>query len=1090
MECIAMITAETLRYRDPLDLLRALGYDAQPIAIVPDDWRHAGIEVDWNHSTTLAARLPRLDLYLVRGAIKDDGALRFLRSLAHYNVVVKSVLFAHGDDTLAIYDLSPRRELRRLSVDLCNPSAHAIDRLNLLTSGSDPARLFDRALDREMLTRQFFDRFRTAVRDVANALRAQLPNESSDAIDSHALLLLSRLLFLYFVQQKGWLNGERRFLIDRLDEALRDEREFFATILLPLFFGCLNTPASERTPAAKRFGAIPYLNGGLFEPAAFERKHSGIRLENELMQRVIEEVFERFAFSIDESDAAGTHIDPEMLGKVFESLMAEDERAASGSFYTPRAIVDVLTSRAIEEWIADDDPLRALQRLETITVLDPACGSGAFLLSALRVIERLTHSLAARAGIEIASNVRQRIVERSLYGVDLKPEAVRLCELRLWLAIVAQSDAPIERVQPLPNLDRNILQGNSLLTPTDFLGDGRMDVYRDWILALRTQQDLIARYRSATQSERPALARMIRAHDCSLAEEMLHRAIAVDERELEQLAMPQRDLFGRMIAMDAARCSELQERVRDHRRLLDRVEREELAFFSYDIHFAPVMARGGFDIVVGNPPWVRNGRIDARTKRMLADRYRWFRGDASERAAFHQPDLSLAFFERALALANDEGVVSLLVPAKLLNSGYAAEMRRSAQTSLSIVALDDWSDDARRHFEADTFPLGVTVRRCHSERSEESPSNGGGSLAVSAASDDRRPLTRPSATLSRRERALKVNPDQDLQGLLPAGEGARSADEGELPHVISIGGDASSRDRARNDTVRITSAGESFVIPQSQLTLVGSEWSLVPHDIGAIVAGLREEHLPLSEILRRAPVMGVKSGANAAFFLDVASTRGETLITTDGLRVPLDAACRCIRGRDVKRWSAGDGAWMLWPPPGGWRKPPRWLQRFAEARAIPVNDLRLSYVRPEHAGIKVVWKDLSRGLCAAVAGETLIPNQTLYVLDAATTEEAHVLAALFNSTIVNCLTICVAERAKDFHYRYFGRTMARIPLPLVQAGSEAWTRLARCARRGRDGFEVMSEVDATVSELYGVTPAEHSRIAAFVARRLGHLVDD
>src|SRR5207253_2439156 len=149
-----------------------------------------------------------------------------------------------------------------------------------------------------------------------------------------ALLILSRLLFLYFIQQKGWLAGERRFVVDRLDAALRQRRDFYATVLQPLFFGCLNTGRRERTAAARKLGDIPYLNGGLFEPSAFERAND-VALPNELMQRVIEEVFERFDFSIDESDAAGTHVDPEMLGKVFESLMADDERAASGSFYTP-----------------------------------------------------------------------------------------------------------------------------------------------------------------------------------------------------------------------------------------------------------------------------------------------------------------------------------------------------------------------------------------------------------------------------------------------------------------------------------------------------------------------------------------------------------------------------------------------------------------------------------------------------------------------------------------------------------------------------------------------------------------------------------
>ncbi len=688
------------------------------------------------------------------------------------------------------------------------------------------------------------------MRDVAAALREQVPDDPREAIDAHALLILSRLLFLYFIQQKGWLNGERRFLVDRLDAAIHQRREFFTSVLLPLFFGCLNTPIAGRRAAAKKLGAIPYLNGGLFEPAAFERKHPSLRLPNDLLRHVIDEAFEKFSFSIDERDAAGTHVDPEMLGKVFESLMAEDERLASGSFYTPRAIVDVLTARAVEEWIGvqsgavsglpAEDAAARLRRLEEISVLDPACGSGAFLLSALGVIERLTLALAEPAGERVEPGLRQRIVERAIYGVDLKPEAVRLCELRLWLAIVAQSDMPVDSVPPLPNLDRNILQGNSLLGPTDFLGDARGDVYRDWLCRLRTQQDLVARYRTAPHSERPLLARMMRAHDQALAEEMLQRAIDLDEAELLRLAIPQRDLFGRTLPLDHPRCTALQERIRHHRKVLETIEREELAFFSYDIHFAPVLARGGFDVVVGNPPWVRNGRIDAHVKRMLADRYSLFHGERHERAAFHQPDLSLAFFERAQALTREGGVLALLLPAKLLNAAYAAPLRRMAESQLTILALDDWSDGAQRHFDADTFPLGITAR--------------------------------------------KARPDAGSTG------GSRR-----------IGGSVGSM-------TRVTAAGEPFAIPQSRLTVMGSEWSLVPPEIGVIAARLQLAHVPLVDALGRMPLMGVKTGANDAFFLDVVTERDDVLITADGVRVPRAHARRCIRGRDVRAWIVEEDA--------------------------------------------------------------------------------------------------------------------------------------------------------------------------------------
>ncbi len=929
-----MITASRLRSCDSRDslfaLLRELGYPVQPVAVVPSEWRGAGIDIDCD-SLALAARMPRLDCY-VADDVDDGRASRLLKSLHSWNVLTKSVLFARAPKRLALYDLSPRRELRRLDVDLNAPSPHAIDRINVLSlnGASDFARVFDRALDRETLTRQFFDRFRAAVRDTAVQLRSTFPNERRDAVDAEALLIFSRILFLYFVQQKGWLNGERRFLADRLDAV--GKRELFAGVLLPLFFGVLNTPREQRTAAARKLGDIPYLNGGLFEPSSFERRHAEIHLPNELLRRVIDDVFEKFAFSIDECDAAGTHIDPEMLGKVFESLMAADERAESGSFYTPRPIVDVLTERSIVEVLSDGDP-------------------------------------------------QTRVTLRARLAGD---------PTRLPLALLARVD------------NINILQGNSLLSPIDFLGGARIDVYRDWVSALHTQDDLVARYRAAPASERPNLARVIRSADCRLATALLQKAIDADEGELQQLAAPQRDLFGRMQPANAARCKELQERIAAGRKTQERADEGELDFFSFDVHFAPVLARGGFDVVTGNPPWVRNSRIDTRARRMLSERYRLFRAaNGGDRAAFHQPDLSIAFFERALALARTRGVVSLLMPAKLLNAAYAAPLRRAAEM-LDVVALHDWSDGAHRWFEADTFPLGLTVAK-------------------------RRP----------------------------------------------------------SHATEVHAAGERFLVH----TLGHSEWMLTPPAFAAIVDRLRREHSPLREVLGRAPLMGVKTGDNGSFFLDVKRVRGASLETSDGFFIPLGAVCRCVRGRDTRRWKAAAKQWMLWPPPNGWEKVPRWLERFAGAHRIDIGELKLRYVRAEHLGMKVVWKDLSRGLSAAVLGHSqqiggravpLIPNQTLYVLDAKSLDEARVIAALMNSTIFGALALCTAERAKDSYFRYFGRTIAAIPLPRVARGSGDWCELVNLVRRSAS-----SEIDAVVAALYGVSPEEHEVLAQFVARRLG-----
>lgn len=1016
-----MLTPARLReYTGPsgaLDLLRDLGYPVAPVDVDPAEWRRGGVSIPWNgeNHLKLAARLPRFDLFLLTGPVSDDAVAEFMRSYRTYNVQLKSAIVTINQNKLSIFDLSAGRTLRRLDVDLANPTPHAVDRLNLLQCDERALpRIYDRALDRESVTREFFQRFRTAVQDVAGALAEAFPLEEREAVDGEALLILSRLLFLSFVQEKGWLNGERRFLVDRLAEQVRDGGEFFSGVLLPLFFGCLNTPRVERVSSARRLGEVPYLNGGLFEPSPFELRHPEIHLPNELLRRVLEEVFEKFDFRLDESDAAGTHVDPEMLGKVFESLMAADERAASGSFYTPKEIVDVLVERAITEWLGDG----GVEKLARITILDPACGSGAFLLSALGAIERLWLRLAG----EVPRDLRRRIVARSLYGVDLKPQAVRLCELRLWLAIVSGSEESVESIEPLPNLDRNILQGNSLLSPTDFLGDGRLSIYAGWLHALRAQRDLLERYRTAPHAHRPALYRLIRGNDQRLAAELLARSIDEAERRLQQACTPQRDLFGRVVHLEPQTCRELQQQIAEDRQTLEAVEEGTLGFFSFDIHFAPVLSAGGFDIVAGNPPWVRNSRIEPRAKRMLADRYTLFRGHR-DGTAFHQPDLSVAFFERALSLAAPDGVVALLMPAKIVNAGYAAPLRKAARDQ--VLAIDDWSDEPRRRawFEADTFPLGITLRKAVEDRQS----------CLSA--------------------LARTNP---------------------LP------------------SVSIFASGQSFAIPRHELSVDGpsSEWALIPPDVAAILRRLRQSHPTFAEHLRRKPFMGVKTGDNRSFFLEGSVLRRGYLRTADGVRVPLAAVCRCVRGRDLQRWKSAASEWMLWPPRAGWRKPPRWVQALAAQRGLEPADFRLSFVRPEHVGIKVAWKDLSRGMAAAVLPDVvhineipfpLVPNQTLYAVDAVSLDEAYAIAAMLNSVVNDALLLSVAERAKDAHYRYFGRTVAALPWP---DPAWEWDRLVRLSRRAhRDGEA--AGLDEIVARLYGVSAEELATLRQFVERRLG-----
>jgi hypothetical protein len=279
----------------------------------------------------------------------------------------------------------------------------------------------------------------------------------------------------------------------------------------------------------------------------------------------------------------------------------------------------------------------------------------------------------------------------------------------------------------------------------------------------------------------------------------------------------------------------------------------------------------------------------------------------------------------------------------------------------------------------------------------------------------------------------------------------------------------------KSPRVRVTSCDESFEIARESLATATGEWSLVPPDIAAILSRLRASHRTLEEVLGRKPLMGVKTGDNRSFFVS-----DEERIA---LKIPLTALCRCVRGRDVRRWSAAESQWMLWPPPGGWRKPPRWLEKLAGDRQIDPAELRLAFVRPEHVGIKVAWKDLSRGMAAAVLPDVvhideqpvpLVPNQTLYLIDAVSLDEAYFIAAVLNSIVVDALLVAIAERAKDAHFRYFGRTVARLPWPLVEDTSA----LVRAARR-RDG----ELIDRLAARAYGVSDVEVQALRKFVQRR-------
>lgn len=963
-----------------------------------------------------------LDLYF-SPAVTDEDARSLVSSLSERNALrVVALAAVLGDGAFALHvGHHGSATCCRIDPALSESYEERLRAMRLLDDRfCDPGELLVQVTSRERITRDFFKRFSRSVKLVSDALEQTARGESKESCRRHAILLLSRILFLYFVQRRGWLDGGSRYLLDRLRAAERDGREFYSTVLLPLFFGCLNTPRAERQRDVAPLGDIPYLNGGLFQPSRFELANASTSLGNDIMSAVLA-TFEPFTFVVDERDAGGSAVDPEMLGRVFESLMAEDERLRSGTFYTPREVVDEMVEEALFIWIADGDhqtiellqravrhevvgateASTLLERVRGVRVLDPACGSGAFLLAALYMIERVTRALERAAGQSPELHLRRRIVEQSLFGVDLKPEAVRLCELRLWLAIVVGEEASTGDLLPLPNLDRNVFQGNTLFSPIDSLTLDRRDLYHDWVYALRGRRQMIDSYRHAEPQLKRVLGDAIRRNDRELVISFANRAI---ELYLDEAAnVTQTAMFN---ARAAAAPAVNNERLYAARELLERAQRDEIDFFSFDVHFAHVIAEGGFDVIVGNPPWVRHSRLSFEERRKLSDRYALFRGAGSSP---RQSDLAIAFCEKAMTLAADGGVVSFLLPSKVLAAVYAHQLRQRISSECELRSLRDYSSNARSLFDADTFPLALTFRR-----------------------------TRPARSI-----------------------------------------------------VTVKSEGREFQVPQSSIVLRNGAWSTAHPQARTILEKLRREFPSLEQVLGRAPLMGVKTGANRLFMLEDVEFRNGSAVVNGSIEVPLDALCRTVRGRDLERWKVRQSSWMLWSPGKQWSSA-RWLSDLAAFHGVSLPALQLSFVRPEHFGTKVAWKDLSRGLQAAVLPATtsiagrefpLIPNQTLYFLDMPSLSEAYVVSALLNSSVVGALAAERCDRAKDSHFRYFGRSIAELPLPRLEHESSRYAELARISRVAH-AVSPGEELDEVVADCYGISSSELDVLREYLEERL------
>ena len=561
----------------------------------------------------------------------------------------------------------------------------------------------------DALSKEFFDEYHRHYDIIINELKRQ--GFEGATIHDYVKKTMGRIVFLHFLQKKGWLNGNLAFLRDLFFFSPHQD-DFLEQVLEPLFFGIFNTEKVNREQLFKTKGwdmslledwkELPYLNGGLFERDAVDEQN--ITLPASLFEDLFT-FMASYNFTVDENDPddAEVGVDPEMLGKIFESLLEDNK--AKGAFYTPKEIVRYMCKESLIAYLATqidksqserkeksdssdgsdcDKYIRAFvethemqpelepyrdtldQALRNVKICDPAIGSGAFPMGLLnelwRCREALAQSNSQSEQKEISDNsfssdceietsdcmmsrveLKKEIIENNIYGVDIEKGAIDIARLRFWLSIVVDAEEP----EPLPNFDYKFMQGNSLIESFEGFDLSRISsrlrggqsksmqlvLGLDSHTSRQNLQRLLREYFSVTDHKKKSSMRQ------SINEEvktLIRESIGGTPASLAKLEK-----------MD---CSANQD------------------FFLWHTWFKDIFDNGGFDIVIGNPPYIQ---LQANGGE-LADLYK----ECGFKTFTRMGDIYSLFYEQGYNILANSGHLCFITSNKWMRAGYGELTRQ------------------------------------------------------------------------------------------------------------------------------------------------------------------------------------------------------------------------------------------------------------------------------------------------------------------------------------------------------------------------------------------------------------------------------
>ena len=697
---------------------------------------------------------------------KRVGFRQMMKSYVKYGADAAIAVFSDKEHWRLSYmsDLKGgETSAKRFSYILGDPNGQyntPVNRLALLGTQAPRLRLKDifEAFSVETLSKEFFDKYHQHYDRIVGELAKQ--GKSGSQYHDYVKKMMGRIIFLHFLQKKGWLNGNQYFLRD-LYFMSPYQADFLEQVLEPLFFGIFNTETTQRErlftdehwdkKLLEEWKSLPYLNGGLFERDEDDKLH--IKLPASLFEDLFT-FLASYNFTVDENDPddAEVGVDPEMLGKIFESLLEDNK--AKGAFYTPKEIVRYMCKESLiayldskfqpsditdnvpkgnnlnnptqesgklsqcgdsnnrEKCVSETRDLKSSIRafvethemqpeletyrdnldtaLRNVKICDPAIGSGAFPMGLLNELWRCREALmdasdtsercdfsntvqAKRSAVTSTESplraggtrpqsrvdLKKEIIENNIYGVDIERGAIDIARLRFWLSIVVDAEEP----ESLPNFDYKFMQGNSLI-----------ESYKGIDLS-RISNRLRGGQSKSTQ--------LLLGLDSELSRKNLQRLMrdyfsVTDHKQKSSMRQAINDEVKRLITdFIGGTASDLD--------TLDPSANQD--FFLWHTWFKDIFDNGGFDIVIGNPPY--GAKLSQEHKNLFKNLYNSAKTIKGKQKG--SLDTYVLFLELGYNMLANNGQLAFIVPMPITSNDSVSGIHNILLSNCEPISISSYA---------------------------------------------------------------------------------------------------------------------------------------------------------------------------------------------------------------------------------------------------------------------------------------------------------------------------------------------------------------------------------------------------------------